>query len=499
LTEVVLEMENISKAFHGLKALDKVFLKVHQGEVHALMGENGAGKSTLMKILTGLVRPDEGRIRFYGKDVHIDSPQTALQLGIAMIHQELNPVPEMTVAENIFLGREPVRAKFLVDKKKMYQDTRDLLDSFDFHVAPDQRVSSLSVAQKQMLEIIKAVSQQAKLIIMDEPTSALSEGEVRTLFNSINRLRTSGVPIIYISHRMEEIFSLADGVTVLRDGQYVGSEAIGNLDSGQLISMMVGRPLKDIFPKEKVGFGDVVLEAKGLTRRPAFENISFQVRQGEILGIAGLMGAGRSEVMRALFGVDRLDEGEVWMEGKKLNIRHPSDAIRNGIAMVTEDRKEYGLVLSRSIRENMTLAHLPLSGGSPVISKSAETKRIREMTQQINIKMSSFEQLVQSLSGGNQQKVVLSKWLMVKPKLLILDEPTRGIDIGAKAEIYRLMSTLAKEGMAIILISSELPEVLGMSDRILVMGNGKIKGEFSGGAVTQEQILACAIGGEDIA
>jgi len=331
---------------------------------------------------------------------------------------------------------------------------------------------------------------------MDEPTSALSEGEVRALFRSIDQLRKSGVPIIYISHRIEEIFSMTDRVTVLRDGQYIGTEPTGELDSGRLISMMVGRPLQDIFPKEKVDIGEVVLEAKGLTRRPAFENVSFQVRRGEILGIAGLMGAGRSEVMRALFGIDRLDEGEVWLEGRKLRIRHPSEAIRHGMAMVTEDRKDYGLVLCRSIRENMSLAYLPLSGGNPVLSKSAETKRVREMAGSINIKMSGIDQLVQNLSGGNQQKVVLSKWLMVKPKLLILDEPTRGIDIGAKAEIYRLISSLAKEGVAIILVSSELPEVLGMSDRILVMAGGRIRGEFAAGSVTQEQILACAIGGD---
>lgn len=498
MKDIVLEMEGISKAFHGVKALDRVSLQVRQGEVHALMGENGAGKSTLMKILTGLVKPDEGVIRFHGEEVRIDSPQTALRLGIAMIHQELNPVPEMTVAENIFLGREPARARFLVDKRKMYRDTRELLASFEFHAAPEERVGNLSVAQKQMLEIIKAVSWQARLIIMDEPTSALSDGEVRTLFRTIDRLRNSGVPIIYISHRMDEIFSMTDRVTVLRDGQYIGTEAITALDSGRLISMMVGRPLQDIFPKEKVAHGKVVFEAKNLTRKPHFENVSFEVREGEILGVAGLMGAGRSEVMRALFGIDRLDEGEIWMEGRKLNIRHPSEAIRNGIAMVTEDRKEYGLVLCRSIRENITLAHWPLSGGNPVLSRAAEMKRINEITSNISIKMSGVEQLVQNLSGGNQQKVVLSKWLMVNPKLLILDEPTRGIDIGAKAEIYRLISRLAKEGMAIILISSELPEVLGMSDRILVMGNGRIKGEFPGGTTTQEEILACAIGGERI-
>ena len=381
--EVALEMDGISKSFHGVKALDRVSLKVHKGEVHALMGENGAGKSTLMKILTGLVKPDEGRIRFYGEEVRIDSPQTALQLGISMIHQELNPVPEMTVAENIFLGREPTRAKFLVDKKKMYRDTRELLASFDFHVEPERKVGDLSIAQKQMLEIIKAVSQQARLIIMDEPTSALSDGEVKTLFRSIDRLRKSGVPIIYISHRMDEIFSMTDRVTVLRDGQYIGSEPIDRLDSGRLISMMVGRPLKDIFPKEKVQFGNVVLEAKRLTRKPAFENVSFQVRQGEVLGIAGLMGAGRSEVMRALFGIDRLDEGEVWMEGRKLNIRHPSDAIRNGIAKINVDTELRDAVIARTTRDI-------LQGATFRFVNELTSGGYSEMTEKIREKMRLF-------------------------------------------------------------------------------------------------------------
>ncbi|WP_281256508.1 MULTISPECIES: sugar ABC transporter ATP-binding protein [Cohnella] len=497
--DAVLKMTGISKAFFGVKALNRVSLEVRRGEVHALMGENGAGKSTLMKILTGLVKPDEGEIVFDGHPVKIDSPQTALGLGIAMIHQELNPIPEMTVAENIFLGREPVRGGIFLNRKELYRQTRELLDEFDFPLEPGQSVGRLSVAEKQMLEIIKAVSYRAKLIIMDEPTSALSESEVKTLFRTMDNLKQKGVPIVYISHRMEEIFSKTDRVTVLRDGEYVGSEDIANLDADRLISMMVGRPLDAIYPKEAATRGDVVLEAVGLRRHSAFEDISFQVRAGEILGIAGLMGAGRSEVMRAMFGIDRLDGGEVRLEGKPVAIKHPTDAIRQGLAMVTEDRKELGLVLCRSIRENMTLASMPISGGSPFLSAKNEVRNVEEMTGKIRIKMRDIDQDVQNLSGGNQQKVVIAKWLMTRPKVLILDEPTRGIDVGAKAEIYKLMSSLAKEGLAIIMVSSELPEVIGMSDRILVMGQGRIKGEFQGGQATQEQILACAIGGERIA
>ncbi|WP_309118133.1 sugar ABC transporter ATP-binding protein [Paenibacillus sp.] len=495
MEELVLKMSGITKAYHGVKALDDVQLQVRRGEVHALMGENGAGKSTLMKIVTGLVKPDQGTIRFEGREVRIDSPQAAMHLGIAMIHQELNPVPEMTVAENIFLGREPVRGVF-VEKRKLHKDTAELLERFEFRASPGDKVAGLSVAQKQMLEIIKAVSCNAKLIIMDEPTSALSDGEVRQLFRTMNELRGQGVPIIYISHRMEEIFSMSDRVTVLRDGQYIGSEDTKALDSDRLISMMVGRPLDTIYPKEKVAPGEVVFEVKGATRKPAFDNVSFQVRQGEIVGIAGLMGAGRSETMRAVFGIDRLDKGEIRIDGRIVKHRHPSEAIRNGLAMVTEDRKEFGLVLSRSIRENMMLASLPLGGGNPFLSSSKEEEAVDELTERLRIKMNDSRQAVQTLSGGNQQKVVLAKWLLVKPKVLILDEPTRGIDVGAKAEIYRLISRLAKEGMAIVMISSELPEVIGMSDRILVMGNGAIQAEFEGGQVTQEMILTSALGGK---
>ncbi|MDG0814550.1 sugar ABC transporter ATP-binding protein [Cohnella rhizosphaerae] len=487
-------MNGITKSFFGVKALDSVSLEVRRGEVHALMGENGAGKSTLMKILTGLVKPDAGSIELFGEKVAIDSPQDALRQGIAMIHQELNPIPDMTVAENIYLGREPARGIF-VNRKQLRKQTRELLAEFDFRAEPDTRVGTLSVAQKQMLEIIKAVSWQARLIIMDEPTSALSDGEVKTLFQTIARLKATGVPIIYISHRMEEIFSMTDRATVLRDGQYVGTADIAALDEGTLIAMMVGRPLEAIYPKERVDPGDVVFEAVGLRRGSAFRDVSFHVRRGEIVGVAGLMGAGRSEVAQAIFGVDRLDGGEIRIDGRTISVKHPADAIRHGIALVSEDRKETGLVLCRPIRENMTLAKLPLDRRGAFVSGKSETGDVRRLTEQIRIKMRDMNQPVQSLSGGNQQKVVLAKWLLTNPRLLILDEPTRGIDVGAKAEIYKMMSELAKEGMAILMISSELPEILGMSDRVLVMAQGRIQGEFKGPHLTQEQILACAIGG----
>jgi len=492
----MLEMKGICKSFHGVQALNDVALEVRKGEVLALMGENGAGKSTLMKILLGIVTPDAGAIRFDGRDVRIDSPETALGLGIAMIHQELHPIAEMTVAENIFLGREPlVRGMPFVDKKRMNERTRELLAEFQLNVAPTQKVGTLSVAQKQMLEIIKAVSYRAKLIVMDEPTSALSEEEVKTLFRTIERLRREGVPVIYISHRMEEIFAIASRVTVLRDGELVGTRDIGELDADRLISMMVGRSLDAIYPKEETTPGEVVLEVEGLTREGAFRDVSFQVRAGEIVGFAGLMGAGRSEVMRAIFGIDAPDRGEVRLGGRRLRIRHPYDAIRSGMAMVTEDRKEQGLVLCRSILENMTLASVERIGGGPFLSRREETKLCEDIAADVRLKMSGLAQEVQALSGGNQQKVVLAKWLLSAPRLLILDEPTRGIDVGAKAEIYRLMSRFAAQGMAIVMVSSELPEIMGMSDRIVVMGDGRIKGEFVRGQCTQEQILECAIGG----
>lgn len=497
--EPVLQMSDITKEYFGVKALHGVSLEVRGGEVHALMGENGAGKSTLMKILTGLVRPDGGGIRFYGKEVKINTMQDAMSLGIAMIHQELNPVAEMTIAENIFLGREPIRGRWFVNRKRLRQETRKLLEEYGLAADPDTKVGELSIAQKQMLEIIKALSSNVRLIIMDEPTSALSDSEVKTLFRMIAGLKERGVPIIYISHRMDEIFHLSDRITVLRDGRYIGTADIAEITPDQLISMMVGRTLDAIYPDKARTAGKVVLEAKGLTNKPYFEDVSFHVREGEILGIAGLMGAGRSEVMRALFGIDRLESGQIFLEGRPVRIAHPAEAIACGMAMVTEDRKDQGLVLCRSIRENMTLARLKDMNKGPFVSGSEEDKLVDALADKLRIKMRDAEQLVQNLSGGNQQKVVLAKWLLTGPRVLILDEPTRGIDVGAKAEIYNMIAELAAEGMAIIMISSELPEVLGLSTRILVMGQGRIKGEFEEDDITQEQILACAIGGVSIA
>jgi ABC-type sugar transport system ATPase subunit len=499
MSAFVLEMRHISKSFYGVKALSNVTLQVNKGEVHALMGENGAGKSTLMKILTGLVKPDEGEIYFQGSRIQVEDPQSALKLGIAMIHQELNPIPEMTIAENIFLGREPTYGKTgFINKKQLYKQTAVLLKQFKLKIEPNAKVSPLSIAQKQMLEMIKAVSYKARLIIMDEPTSALSDGEVHTLFQTIEELKQQGVPIIYISHRLEEVLKISDRITILRDGEFIRTERTENLDKDELITLMVGRPLVNVFPKEEVEVGPVLLEVRNFSRKNVFHSIHFCLRRGEILGISGLMGAGRSEVMRAIFGIDRYDSGHIFMNDVMLNISQPSDAIESGIAMVTEDRKDLGLVLCRSIQENISLASLNSIHPRLFINRASEVRICEQISTGISIKMSGLEQIVQTLSGGNQQKVVLAKWLIRNPKVLILDEPTRGIDVGAKAEIYAMMSKLAKEGMAIILVSSELPEILGMSDRILVMGEGRIKGEFMRGKVTQEEIINCAIGGVGI-
>lgn len=496
----VLEMRDISKTFSGVRVLDGVQFQVRKGEVHALMGENGAGKSTLMKILMGQYKPDTGEIFLDGQKVKIDSPATALKMGIAMIYQELSPLDNMSVAENIFLGREPTygRTPFMA-WRELYSSASQLLKKHNINLDPRTKVSQLSLAQKQILEIIKAISYGAKIIIMDEPTSALTEDETRRLFAMIKDLKEKSVSIIYISHHMEEIFEIADRVTVLRDGMYIGTRDINQLTKDSLISMMVGRELKELFPKENIQVGPPVLQVKNLTRNGVFYNISFEVKKGEILGIAGLIGSGRSEVMRAIFGADPIDSGEIILEGKKVSIRSPSEAIRYGIAMVTEDRKELSLILCRSIKENMTLTSLNKLCKGPFCLLPKERQEAMEMMRKLSIKARDINQPVINLSGGNQQKVVLAKWMLTSPKVLILDEPTRGIDVAAKSEIHRLISNLAKEGMAVIMVSSEMPEVMGMSDRILVMKNGRIKGEFLRGKVTQEEILECAVGGENVA
>ncbi len=493
----VIEMRNITKTFPGVKALDDVNFSVKPGEVHALVGENGAGKSTLMKILNGLFQPDSGDIVFLGEKQKIDSPLKALDIGLAMIYQELNPINDMNIAENIFIGREPMKnGGMFVNFKKMYDDAKVLLEQYDMQENPKKKMKTLSTAQKQMIEIIKAVSLNAKAIVMDEPTSSLTDEEVKMLFKTIALLKKQGVAVVYISHRLEEVFDVADRATVLRDGKLIGTADIKDIDKNKLITMMVGRELTDVFPQGDAEIGDTILEVKDFASKNVFKNINFALRKGEILGFYGLIGAGRSEVMRAIFGIDKHDSGELLVDGETVKIKDPGQAIDMGMAMVTEDRKELGLVLCRDIKENITLANLDEYSDGLFVNEKKELKTCQEISKKLAVKMSSLKQRVESLSGGNQQKVVLSKWLITEPKILILDEPTRGIDVGAKAEIHTLMRKFTKQGLGLIIVSSELPEIIGMSDRVMVMGNGEIKGEFKKNEFTQDQLLACALGGK---
>lgn len=488
----LLDMKQIIKSFNGVEVLHGIDFSLRAGTVHALMGENGAGKSTLMKVLAGVHKCDDGEIWLKGKKTEIQSPRHAQELGIAMIHQELSPVPEMTVAENIFLGREPRKGLF-VDYKKMYADTEKLLGEMKVRVSPRAKIGRLKVADQQLIEISKAISLNADIIVMDEPTSAITDQEVEILFKTIADLKKKGTGIIYISHKMDEIFRIADDITVLRDGTYVNSWEAKDIDNNTLIKNMVGRELNEIFPKIKVPAKDVVMEVRHFTKENQFEDISFLVREGEILGIAGLIGAGRTELMNAIFGLEKPDSGEVFFEGKKVEIRRPSDAIRHGIAYVTEDRKNEGLVLEMGVGQNITIASMKTLSSGMFIKRQEEKKTIDDKIRALRIKVHSPRQLVGKLSGGNQQKVVLAKWMMKNPKLLILDEPTRGIDIGAKSEIYKLMGEFVEKGNSIIMISSEMPEAMGMSDRILVLSNGRLSGELSREEFVQEDIMKMAV------
>ena len=428
-----LEMINISKAFPGVKALDNVGIKVKEGEVHALVGENGAGKSTFVKILNGAFIPDSGRILLHGQEVAVENPAHALKLGIAMIYQELNPVKDMTVAENIFLGREFVYGKsFFINKKLCLEKAKRLLKEFNLNIDPTFTMRRLSVAQIQMIEIMKAVSRGAKIIVMDEPTSSLTDDEIHILFQKIRELKQRKVSIIYISHRLEEVFEIAENVTVFRDGRYITTQKTTALTTQSLIEFMVGRKVESVFPKIVLPIGAPILQVEEL-QNDKCEKINFQVHSGEILGFYGLVGAGRSEIFRAVFGLDKLKQGKIILEGKELQIQHPADAIRAGIVMVTEDRKEYGLLLCRSIRENIVLANLKEFKGKLLLNKEKEKNACNSIAQKFSLKMSGLEQLAANLSGGNQQKVVLAKCLLKPPKVLILDEPTRGIDVAAKA------------------------------------------------------------------
>jgi inositol transport system ATP-binding protein len=492
--DYLLEMEGISKSFPGVRALDNVHLSVRPATVHALMGENGAGKSTLMKVLIGMYDADAGTMRFGGEEVQIPDTATALRLGISMIHQELSPVPEMEVHENIYLGREPRNRLGLIDKKAMIGRTRELLSRWEIRVDPRAVMKHLSVAQTQMVEIAKAISYDARLIIMDEPTSAISEREVDHLHRMIRSLRDSGVAIIYITHKMDEVFRISDHVTVFRDGKHVSTLPAAELDRQKLIGLMVGRELTQLFPKEEAEIGEVVLSVKGLSRKGKVEDITFDLRKGEILGLAGLMGAGRTEVLEGIFGAARIDAGEIWIHGKPARIREPSDAIDRGLGLLTEDRKLTGIMGVLSVRDNMTVASLTRFSPGGFLKKRQMEEACKRQRQALSIKTPSLYQLIKLLSGGNQQKVLVSRWLLTDPDILMIDEPTRGIDVGAKAEIHRLISKLAQDGKAILMVSSELPEILGMSDRVLVMHEGRITGEFTRAEMTQEKIMHAATG-----
>ena len=487
-------MEGISKSFPGVQALRDVQFEVQGGEVHALVGENGAGKSTLMRILGGVHQRDAGEIHLRGQPVEIPSPVYARMLGISIIHQELNQVPALPVAENIFLGREPRRAGGFVDWKTMYARANTLLQDLGLPIDPRRRLGTLTVAEQQLVEIAKALSVEADLVIMDEPTAALTVEETERLFRFIRDLRPRGVGIVYITHRLEEIFTIADRVTVLRDGRYVGTYAIGELTMDGLIRLMVGRQLTEKFPKEPVAAGAPVLEVRGLTSRGRFTDVSFTVHRGEILGIAGLIGSGKAAVAHAIFGAIPVDSGEILVDGHPVTIRSPSEAIAHGIGLVTEDRKRLGLVLGMSVTANITLPVLPELETAGFVRRREEGVRVTQAIRDLDMAVASPEQPARNLSGGTQQKVVVAKWLQTGARVLLLVEPTRGIDVGAKVEMYRLMVALARRGVGIVMISSELPEILGMSDRILVMHEGRITGEFSRETATQEAILASASG-----
>jgi ABC-type sugar transport system ATPase subunit len=497
--QYILEMKSIDKSFFGTKVLSNADFNVKPGELHALMGENGAGKSTLMKIIMGIYLADSGEMIFEGKPVVVHGAREALKMGISMIHQELNPILEMTVAENVFVGREKrLKGSPFLDRKQLNKDTLELLKEYnmDRKISPSMKMRALNIAQIQMIEIIKAVSYNARLIIMDEPTSSLTSNETEELFKTIALLKKRGVGIIYISHRIDEVMRLSDRVSVLRDGAMVGCFDRGEMDHDKIISLMVGRELSSGYPRNTASKGNVVLEVKNLSRSGFFEDITFEVRAGEILGMAGLVGAGRSEVMRTLVGFDKLDSGDIFLEGKPVRIKSPLQAKEHFITMAPEDRKALGLVLCRSVKENIALKNEGQFSNFGFLNHRKEKTVTSNMADSMTVKMGNINNTVVNLSGGNQQKVVLAKCLMSRPKVIILDEPTRGIDVGAKFSIYNMMIDLAKQGIALIMISSEMPELIGMSDRILVMSNGRIRGEYKDkNEISQEAILKLALEG----
>lgn len=492
--EIKLRVSQIEKSFPGVKALDKIDFSVKKGTVHVLCGENGAGKSTLMKIINGIYQPDSGQIYIDEKPVKIQNPIQARNLGISMIFQEMNYVPEMTVEENIFLGKLPVNRFGSVDWKKVRKDTSDLLRAENLPYSPTTLLKDLTVSDIQMLEIIKAVSNKSEIIIMDEPTSAITLKEVEKLFVKIRELKSRGVSIIYISHKLDEVFQIADEITVFRDGTVVESHPKDELDIETVIALMVGRKLTNTYPKEQVKTGENILDVRKLNRTGVFRDISFHVKKGEIVGFAGLMGAGRTEVMRSLFGLDPISSGEVMIKGRKVSFKNVRQSIDNGLVMLSEDRRRYGIIPVRSVKENTTLSNLKSVFYGLRLHKRVENRVVSELFSKLRVKTPGLDTVIASLSGGNQQKVVLAKWMLLNPDILILDEPTRGIDVGAKYEIYKLITELVKAGKVVIMVSSELPELIGMCDRIYVMAKGSITGEINREDFSQELIMKYATG-----
>jgi ribose transport system ATP-binding protein len=497
----VLEMQGITKRFQGVSALENVNLTIYPGEVHALMGENGAGKSTLMKILAGAYTADEGEIRINGKPIKITDPASARQAGINLIYQELNVAPNLTVTENMFMGSELKKGQFL-DRQAMQTEAQQVLKSLGATFKANTIVGNLAIAEQQQVEIARALKDKSRILVMDEPTAALSDRETERLFEVIRKLRADGIAIIYISHRMEEIYALADRISVLRDGQYIGSLTRAEISPQRLVQMMVGRSMQNFYEHQRrTNPGAVVLEIKNISDGRKVQPVSFQLHAGEILGLAGLVGAGRTEVSRLIFGADPKASGEVWLNGKKLKINSPGDAIAAGIGYVPEDRKDQGLFLEMSSRKNIGLNRLQQDAKGGLVNWGSVNNIAKQAVEDFNIRLANLEIRAVDLSGGNQQKLLLARWLAIKPTVLMLDEPTRGVDIGAKSEIYRIISDLAAQGVSILMVSSELPEVIGMSDRVLVMREGQLVGELNDSAgqeITQENIMRYATGATEV-
>lgn len=497
-TTPLLEMVDISKSFFGVKALENINIQAYAGKVLALLGENGAGKSTLMKILSGIYKKDTGKILIEGKEVNINGIRAAEDLGITIIHQELSMLLNMTVCENIFLGNEKASGFGKLNKREMKMKSAEMLQRIGCSVEPDTMVGKISVGEMQMIEIIKAVSKHSKIIIMDEPTTALTDVETQKLFEVIEKLKSEGIAIIYISHRLDEIFQICDDVTVLRDGKHIGSARVSDVTKDQLITMMVGRELEEQFPYKKEETGKTVLKVENLIWKDKVKNVSFEVKSGEIVGFSGLMGSGRTETAKIIFGEYKKTSGNIYVDGEEVNVHSPKDAIKCGLAYLSEDRKKEGLILGMSVGENMTLSNLKnFEQAAFRLNKNDENNIVADYIKKLSIKTTGASQRIKNLSGGNQQKVIIAKWIMLSPKVLIIDEPTKGIDVGAKKEIYDVLNELKKSGKAIIMISSDMPEIVGICDRVIVMHEGMVTGELNREEANQENIMKLAVGIEN--